>query len=106
MSIDKKILEEIKRYNEINGYLLEQEAIPPAPEGEVPPLGEVPPAEGELQTPEPIPTPNPESQVELPEESGPENIEGQSVTPTQEEVSPSPEAEVQPTPTPEIEPQP
>ena len=47
MSIDKKILEEIKRYNEITGYIYEQEAIPPAPAAdEVPPLGEVPPAEG------------------------------------------------------------
>lgn len=34
MSIDKKIIEEISRYNKINNYILEQEA------GEIPPEGE------------------------------------------------------------------
>jgi hypothetical protein len=32
MSIDKKILEEIKRYNQITSYIFEQEALPPPPE--------------------------------------------------------------------------
>jgi hypothetical protein len=55
MSIDQKILEEIKRYNSINKYIMEQEAeLPPAPEAELPPapgetpagdLGVTPPAE-------------------------------------------------------------
>ena len=33
MSVDKKILEELKRYNEINNYLFEQE-LPPPPAGD------------------------------------------------------------------------
>ena len=64
MEIDKKILEEIKRYNQINNYIMEQPAppptdapvggleppvpggdVPPAPGGEVP-AGDVPPAPG------------------------------------------------------------
>jgi len=47
MSIDQKILEEIKRYNSINKYIMEQEAeLPPAPEAELPPApGVTPPAE-------------------------------------------------------------
>ena len=35
MSIDKKIIEEISRYNKINNYILEQEA------GELPPEGKL-----------------------------------------------------------------
>lgn len=59
MGIDKKILEEIRRYNEINNYIMEQPAPPPvdapvggleppAPGGDVPPPpgGDVPPAPG------------------------------------------------------------
>ena len=55
MSVDKKILEELKRYNEINNYLFEQE-LPPPPAGDAeidlgidvegatpPPAGEIPP---------------------------------------------------------------
>jgi len=74
MSVDKKILEELRRYNQINRYIYEQEAIdapppvdappadpaaaapplggevpPPAPEGAVPPA---PPAEPEPINPE------------------------------------------------------
>jgi hypothetical protein len=46
MSIDKKILKEIQKYHKINRYINEQE-IPPPPEGEVPPPeGEVPPPAG------------------------------------------------------------
>jgi len=46
MSIDKKILEEIRRYKNINKYILEQET---PPGGELPPLpgGELPPPPGE-----------------------------------------------------------
>jgi hypothetical protein len=42
MSIDKKILKEIAKYNKINQYILEQEALdaPPPP---APPVGDVPP---------------------------------------------------------------
>ena len=44
MSVEKKILEELSRYNRINKYIMEQEAIPPPPPGDVPPP---PPAEPE-----------------------------------------------------------
>jgi len=51
MSIDRKILEEIARYNRINNYIMEQDAppegdIPPPPEGDAPvgELGDAPPA--------------------------------------------------------------
>jgi hypothetical protein len=54
MAIDKKIIEEIKRYNSINNYIMEQDVPdlppPPAGEGELPPPpveGGAPPAPGE-----------------------------------------------------------
>lgn len=71
MGIDLKILQELKRYNEINNYITEQELppppgdIPPPPGGEVPPPpgGAVPPPAGvpgttppEAPLPEPIDT--------------------------------------------------
>jgi hypothetical protein len=43
MGIDKKILEEIKRHNSINQYIMEQE-IPTAPEDALPPAPEAAPA--------------------------------------------------------------
>jgi len=45
MSIDKKIMDELKRYNSINKYISEQE-VPPLPGEELPPppAGDVPPA--------------------------------------------------------------
>jgi hypothetical protein len=43
MGIDKKILEEIKRHNNINQYIMEQE-IPTAPEDALPPAPEAAPA--------------------------------------------------------------
>jgi len=52
MGLDKKILEEITRYNRINTYIMEQDAplgdLPPPPGGEAPvgELGDAPPAEG------------------------------------------------------------
>ena len=48
MGIDKKILEEIKRYNQINNYIMEQPAPPPAeaPVGGLELGGEVPPPPG------------------------------------------------------------
>ncbi len=51
MSIDKKIMDELKRYNSINKYISEQEVpplpgeeLPPPPAGDVPPAGEAPAA--------------------------------------------------------------
>ena len=51
MNVDKKILEELKRYNSINRYISEQEA----PVGELPPPpgGELPPPPGGDATPTP-----------------------------------------------------
>jgi len=55
MKIDDRIIEEIRRHNSINNYILEQEAgeLPPPPTGEVPapdlgapPVGEAPAPEG------------------------------------------------------------
>jgi hypothetical protein len=44
MAIDRKILEELNRYNSINKYIFEQDelagGLPPAPEGDVPPAPE------------------------------------------------------------------
>jgi hypothetical protein len=50
MSLDKKILEELKRFNQINNYIInEQIDAPPAPEGEVAPAPEAGAApEGEV----------------------------------------------------------
>lgn len=58
MSIDKKILSEIERYNSINKYIMEQDVPPPptAPEGDV---GAVPPPPGDTGA-EPNPTSKPE----------------------------------------------
>ena len=56
--IDKKILEEISRYKNINNYIFEQDATVPASEGEVPPApdaGALPPAPDEV-TPTPTDT--------------------------------------------------
>lgn len=62
MGIDQKIIEEITRYNNINKYIMEQDA-PPAPEGDIPPppagdapvgeLGDAPPPPAEGDTPAP-----------------------------------------------------
>jgi hypothetical protein len=70
MNLDKKIIEELRRFNDINRYVLnEQEpmvgGVPPAAEGEGAPIpppaeGDVPPAEGDVppaegtEVPEPI----------------------------------------------------
>jgi hypothetical protein len=72
MKIDDRIIEEIRRHNSINNYILEQEAgeLPPPPTGEVPapdlgapPVGEAPAPEGAVppapeppaaETPQPI----------------------------------------------------
>lgn len=51
MNLEKKILEELKRFNQINSYILNEQPEVPAPEGDVPPApdtaapeGDVPPA--------------------------------------------------------------
>ena len=44
MSIDKKILEELKRFNQINNYILkEQEDVPPTADDAAAPAGDIPP---------------------------------------------------------------
>lgn len=56
MSISNKILEEIRRYNDINKYIMEQ--VPPAPEGEIPPPPAdpaAPPADAGITPPPPAP---------------------------------------------------
>lgn len=76
MSIDRKIIEEITRYNKINNYIFEQEAgdeMPPLPD-------EVPPAEGDTALPdtgaEEIPEPvDVENDPDV-EEIGDESAEG------------------------------
>ncbi len=62
MKTDLRILEELKRYNQINKYINEQE-LPPAPGGEVPPVpgGEIPPAPGgEVPPAGDVPAPAPD----------------------------------------------
>ena len=53
--IDQKILLELKRYNQINSYITEQEAPLPPPPGEElpPPGGDVPPPTGGVAPPPP-----------------------------------------------------
>lgn len=69
MSVDKKILEEIKRYNSINSYIMEQDIpdLPPPLPGDVPPApdaaplpGDIPPApDAAAPVPPAGPTPEP-----------------------------------------------
>lgn len=69
MSVDKKILEEIKRYNSINSYIMEQDIpdLPPPLPGDVPPApdaaplpGDIPPApDAAAPAPPAGPTPEP-----------------------------------------------
>jgi hypothetical protein len=53
MNVDNKILEELKRYNQINKYVFEQEALDVPPPTDVPPTDTVPPADPGA-TPPPI----------------------------------------------------
>jgi hypothetical protein len=61
--IDKTILEEILRYKNINNYIFEQDAMAPAPEGDVPPApdaGALPPSpDAGMDTATPPPTAEP-----------------------------------------------
>jgi hypothetical protein len=100
MAIDKKIIEEIKRYNSINKYILEQELPEPpvgdapplpgddAPVGDAPPLpgGDAPvggetPAEGE---PQPIDTETDPDVEKIDDEGNPEGEEGMEDTDSEE----------------------
>ena len=104
MSLERKILEELKRFNQINSYILNEQPAPPAPpapaedlgaeappadvppvdaaaappaEGELPPAeGELPPAEGEA-IPEPVDVEN-DPDVEEVDAEGEVTTEGES----------------------------
>jgi hypothetical protein len=102
MGIDKKIIEEIKRYNSINKYILEQELpeppvgdAPPLPGGDAPvgdapvgdaPVGDAPvggetPVEGEAQ---PIDTETDPDVEKIDDEGNPEGEEGMEDTDSEE----------------------
>ena len=54
MSIDRKILEELKRFNQINSYILkEQEDVPPPPDAAGAPPADIPPPDAAGTTPPP-----------------------------------------------------
>lgn len=59
MNVDKTILEELRRYNEINNYINEQDALDVPPPTDAPPadpaLGGVPPADAGAALPPPPP---------------------------------------------------
>jgi len=61
MAIDKKILEEVARFNSINKYVLEQEAQLPPPPAEDP-MAELPPMDTTAPQPEVAPTTPPAPQ--------------------------------------------
>jgi hypothetical protein len=56
MGIDNKILNEIKRYKEINTYIIEQEVVPPPPIGDTGAALPPPPVGDTGMTPPPPPT--------------------------------------------------
>ena len=77
MKIDYRILNEIKRYKQINKYINEQE-LPPPPSGELPPPpgGELPsPPSGELPSPPSDETPIPSGDVAPVPPAAPVDIE-------------------------------
>ena len=66
MNVEKKILEELKRFNQINSYILkEQPEEPVAPEGDIPPApeGDIPPAPEAEVAPEGDVPPAPDAAV-------------------------------------------
>jgi hypothetical protein len=93
MSLDRKIIEELKRFNQINRYVLNEQPEPPAPVdpaaappeagapigepvgGEVPPADAAPPAGGDV-IPEPVDVENDPDVEEVGNE--PEGGEGES----------------------------
>jgi len=76
MSIERKILEEIKRYRSINNYILEQgapgEELPPPPGGDLPPP---PGGEAPIGEPGAPPAPGAEGIAPPPGAEGPEPID-------------------------------
>jgi hypothetical protein len=99
MAIDRKILEELNRYNSINKYIFEQDelagGLPPAPEGDVPPAPEdaaagAPPAPPAIEPTAPVDVENDPDVEELtPEDEGEEETEEIDITDlvtTQQEI--------------------
>ena len=77
MSIDKKILEELNRYNSINKYIVEQDelagGLPPAPEGDVPPA----PEDAAAGAPPTPPAPEPTAPVDVESDPDVEKIDSE-----------------------------
>ena len=77
MSIDKKILEELHRYNSINKYIVEQDelagGLPPAPEGDVPPA----PEDAAAGAPPAPPAPEPTAPVDVESDPDVEKIDSE-----------------------------
>ena len=77
MSIDKKILEELNRYNSINKYIVEQDelagGLPPAPEGDVPPA----PEDAAAGAPPAPPAPEPTAPVDVESDPDVEKIDSE-----------------------------
>ena len=77
MSIDKKILEELNRYNSINKYIVEQDelagGLPPAPEGDVPPA----PEDAAAGAPPAPPAPEPTTPVDVESDPDVEKIDSE-----------------------------
>jgi len=74
--IDEKILSELRRYNQINSYIMEQEAPLPPPPGEdapPPPGGDVPPPPGGDVAP---PTPTEPEKVDVENDPDVEKVGG------------------------------
>jgi len=92
MSVDKKILEEIKRYKSINNYIMEQAQplpgedlgeppiggeVPPPPGGAPPPPGEVPPPPGGAPAGEP-PAPTGATPVDIAQDADVEELDAET----------------------------
>jgi hypothetical protein len=90
MGLDKKIIEEIKRYNSINKYVMEQELPPLDPTaGEVPPAdpaaeGEVPPADPTLPAPPEAPVGGESEPVDIANDPDVEELGGEGDEETEE----------------------
>jgi hypothetical protein len=78
MKIDQKILEEITRYNSINNYITEQEAIPPPPPADPAAGGAPPPADPAAGgAPPPPPAPIEPTPVDVATDKDVEEIPGE-----------------------------
>lgn len=105
MSVEKKLLEEIKRYKKINNYITEQDELPPLPgdEGgeesaeELPPAPEGGETEGTEEVPEPVDVEtDPDVEVvgdeaesvdDTTEDSGTEELDITDLVTTQKDIS-------------------